>query len=717
MEQPWYHLKTDFSDSVLSKKELNQSELIIKKEKELMKQNYLTKNGKTVINFNNIINRWQYSDFTKADKIKLSTNGFLIMQAKHEQLFRVYEDNSYKERASFVTTDSMLQLYHMYFDFILRNIERDSLLPALKDLTENMFDASKSLYESSKNNKVREAARRNMIYFAVPLFFLTGDYPEMDPKLLKIAKIEADRCLLHSGRQQSLIFNTENDPAEEHALDYAQFVPRGHYTRDEKLKKYFMAMMWYGLNYFLADRETDLMQFLIITRQMNEVHAAGKRLADQWQRIYDITKFYVGATDDLDVNDCAVVINKVTGKEIVKVGVDENYITNENFCDSALLQAAKKAADDLSKKTRIKTQQIGIPNSTQFRFMGQRYIPDSEILQRLTDSKRLFPKGLDIMAAIGSTTAKEILLETYKENGNWWGYSGELDKLNQEFSKMQKSDWQQNIYYYWIWTLKALFEEDKNFKYPFFMNNEAWKLKDTNTALASWAELRHDTILYSKPSGAEGGEGEGIWRPEPAKAYVEPNVEFYKRLEEFLTFTKDELKKNNYISDRINEKFQEFIDLTVFLKNISLKEMKGEEISNDEYERIADFGGELERLTLSIMVDNERTMRWFEITSETDKNIAVVADVHTSGDQALEEAVGPAFDIYVVVEIGGYLKLLKGAVFSYYEFKQPANDRLTDEEWQSLLRSEKVPALPEWTADYISNTRDSDANFEYYSGY
>ena len=143
MEQPWYHLKTDFSDSVLSKKELNQSELIIKKEKELMKQNYLTKNGKTVINFNNIINRWQYSDFTKADKIKLSTNGFLIMQAKHEQLFRVYEDNSYKERASFVTTDSMLQLYHMYFDFILRNIERDSLLPALKDLTENMFDASK----------------------------------------------------------------------------------------------------------------------------------------------------------------------------------------------------------------------------------------------------------------------------------------------------------------------------------------------------------------------------------------------------------------------------------------------------------------------------------------------------------------------------------------------------------------------------------------------
>ena len=28
--------------------------------------------------------------------------------------------------------------------------------------------------------------------------------------------------------------------------DYSQYVPRGHYTRSETLKRYFKAMLWYG---------------------------------------------------------------------------------------------------------------------------------------------------------------------------------------------------------------------------------------------------------------------------------------------------------------------------------------------------------------------------------------------------------------------------------------------------------------------------------------
>jgi hypothetical protein len=32
------------------------------------------------------------------------------------------------------------------------------------------------------------------------------------------------------------------------------------------------------------------------------------------------------------------------------------------------------------------------------------------------------------------------------------------------------------------------------------MSTEAWKYKELNTALASWTQLRHDTILYAKQS-------------------------------------------------------------------------------------------------------------------------------------------------------------------------------------------------------------------------
>jgi hypothetical protein len=94
-----------------------------------------------------------------------------------------------------------------------------------------------------------------------------------------------------------------------------------------------------------------------------------------------------------------------------------------------------------------------------------------------------------------------------------------------------------------------------------------------------------------------------------------------------------------------------------------------------------------------------------ELCSGTDKEVAVVADIYTNnqGDKAgiLHSAVGYANDLYVVVEIGGYLYLTKGATFSYYEFPVPLNQRMTDEEWQDMLKKGKVFPLEPWLQDII----------------
>ena len=89
-----------------------------------------------------------------------------------------------------------------------------------------------------------------------------------------------------------------------------------------------------------------------------------------------------------------------------------------------------------------------------------------------------------------------------------------------------------------------------------------------------------------------------------------------------------------------------------------------------------------------------------EITSATDESMAVVADVRTdlnSPAEVLEEGVGDAFTIYVLVPSGAGLVLTQGAVFSYYEFKQPLSDRLTDEAWQAM---DPKPNRPVWTASF-----------------
>jgi len=248
------------------------------------------------------------------------------------------------------------------------------------------------------------------------------------------------------------------------------------------------------------------------------------------------------------------------------------------------------------------------------------------------------------------------------------------------------------MYYGWLWTLKPLlcnFGEG----YPSFMNKPAWKYKSLNTALASWAELRHDTILYGKQSGAECG---GDWPPPVIKSYVEPNIEVYERLLWLTRYSKENLLQKGILPDRMHEKLTQFEDLLAFLINCSVKELRNEELTVDEYNTLLIYGGTLEWLTLS--------MAEGPILSETDRNMAVIADVHTVPGSYLEVGVGPASEIYVVVPIGGKLYLTRGAVFSYYEFV--SDRRLTDEQWQQLFKEGKEPSQPVWSNEYTEGRKD-----------
>ena len=67
---------------------------------------------------------------------------------------------------------------------------------------------------------------------------------------------------------------------------------------------------------------------------------------------------------------------------------------------------------------------------------------------------------------------------------------------------------------------------------PDFMKSRVWARKSLNTALGSWTELRHDTILYAKQSVA--AEGDGGEEPE-TPGYVEPYPAFYAKIAELAT--------------------------------------------------------------------------------------------------------------------------------------------------------------------------------------
>ena len=347
-------------------------------------------------------------------------------------------------------------------------------------------------------------------------------------------------------------------------------------------------------------------------------------------------------------------------------------------------------------------------------------MPDAEVLQEMVDydnkpTLRDVPKGIDVFAAMGVTTAEQILMD---ENTDWKDLSTNLTKMKKRMSEI---DWNETIATQWMNSLKVMNDKDKEHKMPYFMLNPEWSKKDLNAALASWAELKHDAILYAKqPAGAECGGG---GPPDPVvKGYVEPNVKFWKKAIELLNNTEKFLKEQNMMTDKISQATERIREEAEFLLRVSEKELEGKVLTDEEYDQIEVIGSTFENISLDLVREPDQYLMGWDDVQGADKKVALVADVYTANadnnpnKSILFEAVGDADEIYVVVEIGGYLYITRGAVLSYREFKQPIDEpRLTDEEWQEKLKENPRKGVPEWMKSIIVPlNKEPEVNEEYF---
>lgn len=430
---------------------------------------------------------------------------------------------------------------------------------------------------------------------------------------------------------------------------------------------------------FRLKSEEETKQALYIVKAINDTGTL-----DLWDTIYEPTVFFVGKTDDLNIFEYDALAKEIYG---------ENFTLSD-------LQDAEKLNQFIEKAWELRDPRINsswvldveeVEEETKgFRFMGQRFIPDSYMFQQLVYDKvgtpgdpRLFPKGLDIMAVLGSERA----LHHLEPENHYENYEEQMETLREEFSALDELVWTQNLYWTWLYCLLPLLEK-KGSQYPAFMQSDAWTDKELNTALGSWTELRHDTILYAKQSYTL----KVTAMPPPTqvtKGYVEPNPYVYARLASLARMMREGLQQRNLLLPEYSGKLETLEQLLLNLKEISEKELSGEPLTEEEFLLIWNIGETLESLVT------------FEtaVESEADKSVAIVADVHTdvNTNMVLEEGVGNVFLIFVVVNIDGRIFITEGGVFSYYEFLQPMSNRLTDEQWQAMGK----PPLPEWVSSFI----------------
>lgn len=673
------------------------------------------KDYKIAEDFSNVVNFSDFGDFTERQKEMLLKNGFVITKPKNlednqyseepwnyefDQIHQVYEDNEYKELASFVTTDSVTHIFHIFYDGFLRNLEKEELYPKSIELNKKLLAENINLLGEIKNERLKEIQYKNIAFIATGLKLL-GSEPENLPEEAK--KIYEEEIKNASSEEIASSAISGRD------VDFSQLKPRGHYTRSEDLKKYFSGTMYFGqVGLFIENEgkpdEDSILQGLLLTYSIYK----NPEILKSWEDLVEPIDFMVESADDLSIREYARTLYGVYGKDFDINKLDDN----------------KNLKDVYTVLKSYPDPQVAGFMGKSFRYMPQRAVMDSVLMQNVVDiaspnhpSDRPIYSGLDLMAAFGDEKAREIL-DNDSYNSHWDKYKEKTDENISSVKKMEDIDWQKNMYRGWLWMLKS-YDQKFGEGYPMFMRNDAWERKDLVSALGSFAELKHDTVLYGKAVMAEMGGGGEMEIP---KSYVEPNVELYEKLNWLLEFTKVNLKDRQMLSEKYEEKINKFQAMVVKLRDFSIKELQNEPLTGEEISYLLYIGGEMESLMVDFVEssDENQISNWYEIENTTDRRMPVVVDlmrvvensVGLPKDEIFSIGTGKPMEIFVIYPHEGKLYMGRGATFSYYEFLN--KERLTDEDWQKMVYDEETD-FPNWYKDLVTEEKKAiEYNYDSY---
>lgn len=587
-------------------------------------------------------------------------DGFFINYEKFEQPFSLYEMNQYTFGNSFITTDSIVHLYHIIYLGMMEEMEQNSLKQKFIALSKNCLDNAINDYKEAKGDD-KNLTLRNAAFFLCALDLLEADY---DGEVPSEVRDLADKELENIKAEGNAVSNITGEE-----IDYSQFKARGNYTKNENLKKYFKVNMLYSQELVQLENPDEsinleaLKQAILISRTMLKDETSFKL----WQDIYKPISFLVENTEDTTPIDIYKSISTATKENTIEAVLADNVVN--------------AVADEIKNKENPKIK----PDSGKvFAFLPQRAVVDNTWLQNLVDtrpqSQRPVVSGVDLMALLGNSLAERLTL-TNEDNLKWDEFKEKYEETKAMVDARTDKEEKANIYRTWLWVLKA-FNNEYGEGYPDFMKSEKWQYKDLNTALASWAQLKHDTILYAKEFGAEMGG----YDPVEVKHYVEPNVNLYRRVKYLVGLTMDADEKYSLLNETQRDRLKDFDNMLEFLIKVSLEELKDETTSDEDNERLSVIGGEMENIFMAFNDGGGD----FEIAPR-DRDTANVADIQMIGSNVVNKPAGSFLEVgsgrfstmYVIYRLDDKYYIGRGPVMNYYEFY--SDHRLDNNEFKEML--------------------------------
>ena len=649
------------------------------------------------------------------------SQGLVVLRQSAESNFGEAYYNIYRrDLPVLVTSDSILHVFHRSLDNTLMEMEEQALRPSLQRVLELCHD---ELGRRVQAGGTDEASYRDVdLYLTVAINLIERGSGKRTPPEMDRQERELDQLLTKIDSlklQNPLRGETTKLYGGSRSIDYSQFEPRGHYTKTRPLIAFFQAMMWLGradCGFFPlgADKasgiEIDaprelrdavlLTELLTATKQMKALDTIDRCVATFW-----------GESDNLRPGQLRTILNeaKLTGL------ADLQNKSHEESLHTAILRSSS-AAQKIQSQVYFGGSTPGetVAPPALFQFFGQRFAVDSYVLANVVydtvpiyDPRigaRKMPRGVDVMAAFGNPEALHELSGELKH----WQYAPQLLAARQFTARhFAEPAGQKSIADLWLAALRTLHSDRKNVKnFPQAMQTHAWRMKQLNAELASWAELRHDGILFVKQSYTRQVECDY------PNGFVEPYPDFYKQI----GFIARSMARN--IADveglgvgydnagRARKHWTAFAGTIDTLERLAARELKAEPFEEAD-----------QRFLKSVVTIHEAKQDdgcggynliraytgwycdlYYGRPSDIDQFVPTVADVHTDSNtnSVLEVGAGRADLAIVAVDNGEDRTAYVGPVSTYYEFRRDASDRMTDESFKLQLTSGTEPEQPAW---------------------
>jgi hypothetical protein len=602
-----------------------------------------------------VVNAWMFTEDVH-DQQAFSKDAGLLRATGDEQLYQLYDTESYECGGydSATPTRPYLVTTDIFWELVGAAYEGTFIVQERQQAVPSFWafvEAARRSLESGKSG--------SPWVLAFEAVAQSRSAATMNSEALHIKNAE--------GRFKSAAFGG--------VFDFGELKPRGHYASAPEMMAYFKAVHY--LTALAAARGAD---------DLEKLPSEVKAEALQWIAAYQ--PFIAPSRSPLMWNTTAFVPPAFARHPLDKQQI---FPLSWGFDNEVLLSTVYQSAWP-------QAEQVTGPNGP-----------------------RVLPSGLDLAAAFGSGFAKSLLKEDIVQ---FPPLGSVLDTLHE---RRPKDLSQANLYDEWLDALAVQWADEARF--PEVEDGTLWKAKRLQTGLASWATLRHATVLVNEGSAAECGEGgfeSVILRP--PRGYVEPDSKTFLAIAAVLEEIEKAISGSNHLNgslpvfDGIDEKteplhkgiihrLKQSADKARLFATIADKESRGEELSDAEYEEILYVGrvAEHDLLIYKSLANKDLAL------SIPDPMMKVADVAGGSAVPLLEVAVGRPLEWDQTVPYFGRREIVKGSVYSYYEFSSPV--AMNDRQWAGKVENDgglnitskggKVEAQPrpEWVKEFITSER------------